>query len=99
MEVLDNYTNVVPLKDSVRLRSAFRTRRARRCTQIEEASMVAYEKEVLLLNKTKIIHLRITEKTLDALQRASKQTGESIAWLIRHSTTYWLQKKGFYIND
>ena len=44
----------------------------------------------------KQIHLYLTDRTYDALTRASNEIGCTRTWLVRHALQYYLQKKGYY---
>ena len=45
------------------------------------------------------VHVRISARMYEALKRASKQTGCTIAWVMRHSTQRYLLQKGFFTDE
>lgn len=41
------------------------------------------------------VHIRISSRMMECLQQLSRDTGWSVAWIVRHATQKYLSVKGY----
>lgn len=89
------------LIDLVLFRSAVRTRRARNDTPIEryKYGYTRMKGESVLEKLETSVHVRLSSRTYNALEKARKRLGVSIGWIVRHATQDYLSRKGYFRDE